>query len=159
MIHRDLNLLTDDMRHRLNTAIARLIQADLPTYVYETLRDDEVQAAYCAQGRMPLDEVNALRKSAGLYLITEAQNRSKITTDPPGGLATVYKGVGHGNGTAADLVPLRDGDLWWNAPEEEWTKRGVIYESAGLVWGGRWAKYGAPGWDGPHVQLPRRTPA
>jgi hypothetical protein len=151
MLHRDLDSLTEPMRKRVSEFIAKCAEEGLTLYVFETKRDDDVQAAYCAQGRQPLEEVNRLRSIAGLYPIGEVQNKQKITDDPPSGFITVYKGVGHGNGTAADLVPLNhDGSLWWNAPKAVWDKMGAIGEGVGLVWGGRWKT-----WDGPHFQMPR----
>lgn len=50
----------------------------------ETHRGNDVQAAYYAQGRMPLAEVNKLRKAAGLYLLSAAENKRKATDAKPG---------------------------------------------------------------------------
>ena len=50
----------------------------------ETYRSPAVQAAYYAQGREPLAEVNKLRKAVGLYLLTEKENKGKITNAKPG---------------------------------------------------------------------------
>jgi len=44
-----------------------------------TDRTYQEQTAYFAQGRETLDKVNALRKIAGLWLITEEENKKKIT--------------------------------------------------------------------------------
>jgi len=52
--------------------------------INEGYRSDEVQAAYYAQSRQPLAEVNRLRKTAGLEPISAAENRSKITDKKPG---------------------------------------------------------------------------
>lgn len=151
MIHRELELLIEPMRELISKLIAACQEHGIEVYVFETRRDDDVQKAYCAQGREPLDVVNALRVRAKLYLLTPAENKMKITDDPPSGLQTVYKGVGHGNGTAADLVPMKGKDLWWNAPPEIWEKMGEIGEGLGLVWGGRWKMR-----DLPHFQMPRK---
>jgi hypothetical protein len=151
MIHRDIESLAEPMRKKISELIAACDQAGQSVFVFETLRDENVQAAYCAQGRESLERVNQLRGFAGLSSIGAVQNKQKITDDPPLGLATIYKGVGHGNGTAADIVPQKgNGALWWNAPYEVWEKIGKIGESLGLVWGGRWKSR-----DYPHFQMPR----
>lgn len=49
-----------------------------------TLRTLEEQAALHAQGRLPLAEINKLRKKAGLAPINEAQSKLKITNAKPG---------------------------------------------------------------------------
>jgi peptidoglycan L-alanyl-D-glutamate endopeptidase CwlK len=140
------------MREKISLLIARCEAENHPIAINETLRDMDVQAAYCAQGRKPLEEVNALRKAAGLWLIGEEENRNKITDEPPLGLETVYRSRGHGNGTAADVVPLRNGKPWWVAPVSVWEEIGKIGEELGLVWGGRWKTR-----DFPHFQLPREV--
>lgn len=151
MFHRDLQSLTEETRKKISELIVRAEAAGVKVFVFETLREDDVQAAYCAQGRESLDQVNAKRQAAGLYLIDEAQNKMKITDEPPMGLKTVYLGRGHGNGTAADLVPLDSkGSLWWGAPLSTWEVIGKIGEELGLEWGGRWKSK-----DYPHFQLKR----
>lgn len=50
----------------------------------ETYRPNNVQAAYYAQGRKPLSEVNALRKVAELAPIGAAENKKIITYKLPG---------------------------------------------------------------------------
>jgi hypothetical protein len=52
--------------------------------VNETYRPNDVQEAYYAQGRQPLAAVNKLRQAAGLYLLTAAENKKKITNAKPG---------------------------------------------------------------------------
>ena len=152
MIHREINDLAEPMRPLVSGLVAKCAEEGITLFVFETLRDANVQAAYCAQGRESLERVNQLRELAGLYKLSEAENTKKITDPPPMGLCTVYKGVGHGNGTAVDVVPVKEGGgLWWNAPMSIWIKIGRIGESLGLVWGGRWRT-----WDGPHFQMPRK---
>jgi peptidoglycan L-alanyl-D-glutamate endopeptidase CwlK len=157
-IIRSLDALTSDTRKRADDFLAEAKVAGHSLYVLETQRTDEVQAAYCAQGRQPLAEVNALRGKAGLYLINDAQNKNKITDDPPMGLFTVYKGRGHGNGTAFDVVPLTlSGALQWNTPPALWIAIAMIAERCGLYWMGRWKPDPVTliGKDPNHFQLPR----
>ncbi len=56
----------------------------LKPFLGEVYRSDDVQRALYAQGRRPIGEVNRLRQVAGLALITEVENRSKVTNALPG---------------------------------------------------------------------------
>ena len=149
--HNDLESLEPEMREKIKALITRCELAGCQILVNETLREQTTQNAYYAQGRQSLVAVNSLRHTAGLWHLTETENRQIITDS----LDMVYKGVGHGNGTAFDIVPLRNGKAYWSAPRELWEKIGLIGEGLGLVWGGRWGSYGSPKWDGPHFQLKR----
>lgn len=134
-------------------------ELDRRTYrfrVVETLRTREVQIAYHAQGRLPLEQVNALRASADLPPIDEARNASTITNCD--GIKTLSP---HQSGLALDVYPVIGGRIAWvvspgTAPA--WLSLGEVGESVGLEWGGRWApiRYGV-GWDAPHFQAPRRA--
>jgi hypothetical protein len=156
---RSLDALTPTMRERAAYFLQQCETAGHKLFVFETLRTDLVQAAYCVQGRKPLAEVNAARTVAGLGGISEEENHRVITDPPPRGLLTVYKGIGHGNGTAMDVVPIStDGKLLWRSAPEIWLTIGEIAELSGLVWGGRWKpidKRTKLGCDPNHVQLPR----
>ena len=56
-----------------------------PTLILvETYRSPDVQRAYYAQGREKLAIVNKIRMANGLYALTEAENRHKITNAQPG---------------------------------------------------------------------------
>lgn len=145
-LHRDIESLDPRMKVKVQTLIEACKQANIPIFIFETLREQDVQNAYYAQGRMSLTDINDLRKKAGLYELTLRESVNTITDS----VNMVYMGVGHGNGTAVDIVPTKDGALWWNAPAEVWESIGKIGESIGLVWGGRWKS-----WDGPHFQLAR----
>ena len=146
---RDIDKLVPEMARRVKTLLARCKEAGFGVCVIETLRTADVQAAYYAQGREPLAEVNALRQKAGLYLINEVDNQRRITN--------ATRSV-HQEGRAIDLcpeIPGKPGYPWWNAPQEKWEELGRLAEECGLDWcaGGRgqvWAK----GWDNPHFELP-----
>ena len=124
--------------------------------INETLRTDDVQAAYYAQGRQPTLKVNSLRTQAGLYPITDQENKGIITN-----VMHVSKVKGHGAGLAFDVVP--DGD--WDAPESKWNVIGQAVEKANkywlatlinmgaeIIWGGNWVLQGG-GHDQPHIEL------
>ncbi len=47
----------------------------------------------------------------------------------------------HNYGLAFDIVPLKDGKAWYDAPKEVWEKIGITGELLGLQWGGRWISF------------------
>lgn len=143
---RDLDSLCDRLRPLAQAFVSELVSKDIPHAVIETRRTPAVQIAYYSQGRDTLENTNTKRHHAGLYPITERDN-SRIVTK-------TLKSK-HLTGEAIDIVPLTaHGSIWWSAPKEIWERMGVIGESLGLEWGGRWgAKDGKLGWDCPHYQI------
>jgi hypothetical protein len=149
-IIRSLNSLDPAFQPRAGEFINRLKEAALCYTVLETLRTTAVQTAYYAQGREPLEAVNAKRTLAGLWLITAEENRKVITQ--------TMKSV-HLDGKALDVVPLTiNGSIPWNITTQEtadlWKRFGEIGQSVGLEWGGDWKpldRWGI-GWDPPHYQ-------
>jgi hypothetical protein len=127
---RSLSLLVPDMQAKTKYFLAKLAYSGIAVEIIETLRTKQVQEAYYAQGRSPLDHVNALRVMAGLWKITEEDNRECITWT----LSSK-----HLIGKAIDIAPVNlYKRIWWNAPAEVWERIGVLGESCGLTWGGRW---------------------
>jgi peptidoglycan L-alanyl-D-glutamate endopeptidase CwlK len=122
------------------------------------LRTLEVQQAYYAQGREPLDEVNYARKKAGLPPISEAENKNTITNADG-----VKFPSSHQSGKAIDLFPLNiNGAIWWgfNPKDQIWLSLmqviGAVAKKHGLIWGGDWKKKPEDviGWDPWHVEVP-----
>lgn len=97
--------------------------------IVETKRELTVQMAYYSRGRMAAEDVKAMYKAAGLYDITSKEAMTAITW--------TLKSR-HLEGLAIDLVPVKDGKCWWDAPEMVLERMGEIGEECGLVWGGRW---------------------
>lgn len=138
-----------------NKYLDELTVAGIRHAIIETRRTADVQHAYYAQGRLTLVEVNIRRKTAGLWPISEKENKYKVTDSE----LLVYKGVGHGNGTAMDVVPLNaSGKPTWNVATEIWFAMGEIAELSGLDWGGRFKPLdrNGLGWDPGHVQMRRK---
>ncbi|MGL4949628.1 MAG: M15 family metallopeptidase [Anaeroplasmataceae bacterium] len=155
---KDLNLLVPEVKEAVEKTLAALKEQDIPIFVSETLRDQNVQQAYYAQGRESLEVVNALRKAAGLYLLKDSDNKKTITNcdgvkNKSNHQVRDESGLGH----AIDLVPglkKEDGSIvmWWNAPHSVWEKIGLIAEQNGLDWcfggvGNHWK------WDSPHFEI------
>jgi peptidoglycan L-alanyl-D-glutamate endopeptidase CwlK len=112
--------------------------------VFEGRRTVRVQEAYYAQGRKSLEEVNALRKLAGLYLLRSDKDNYVITW--------TLKSK-HIDGLAMDVLPV-DGagnptwDLahYWHAFE----RIRSCGDDTGLVCGGDWP---SPLTDWPHYEV------
>ncbi|MDR3342566.1 MAG: M15 family metallopeptidase [Treponema sp.] len=145
----------DALHPKARTVMEALIegfkQRGIRFAIVETLRTAAVQAAYYAQGRQSLDQVNTLRKQAGLYLFTKSGENYKITN---------VTHSSHEDGFAADIVPvLPSGSIPWNVVEYPgmWRAMGDVGLSLGLDWGGTWAPLNRAGigWDAPHYQLMR----
>jgi hypothetical protein len=143
-----LDLLKPDVRQYFEDFISKLEQRGFRYSVVETLRTQAVQAAYYAQGRKPLAEINELRKKAGLYLLGEAEGKQIVTK--------TMNSV-HLTGKATDIVPVVDGKIPWNITTDNaelWRTFGAMGQEAGLEWGGSWTpldRFGI-GWDAPHYQ-------
>jgi len=130
---------------------ARCADAGLNVKIIETDRSIRVQAAYYAQGRRPLSEVNILRSIAGLYRITDKQNR-KITWT----LVSI-----HFFECAFDFAILdEEGKITWSTKadlnendEPDYAEAGRIAKEVGFTWGGDFkAADGTPRRDMTHCQ-------
>jgi peptidoglycan L-alanyl-D-glutamate endopeptidase CwlK len=99
-----------------------------------TYRPDMEQSALYAQGRAPLAIVNQLRKTAGLFPISEQENEHKVTNSRPGTSL-------HAQRRAIDVVPIVGGKPVVNAEHPVWRMLGKIGKSCGLEWGGDWSLY------------------
>ena len=136
---------------------AKMKAAGIPFAVTCVDRTIAEQTALYAQGRETLEEVNRLRKIAGLYLFkSAAENKYKVTwtmkskhlTDPSDPSKQFSK--------AFDLVIIKDGKASWdikvnvnNNEIADYEEAGRIWESLGGIWGGRWKK--SP--DNPHFEV------
>ncbi|MBO7735858.1 MAG: M15 family metallopeptidase [Methanobrevibacter sp.] len=136
MIHKKLTDLEYSVQGKFHDAYSKMNASELlknmgveSIAINETLRDLTTQMAYFVRGRMDPKYVKMFYKAAGLYEIGEAEAKTIITN-------TLESN--HMSGRAADFVPVKDGKLWWNAPDDVWRVMGEIGESCGLKWGGRW---------------------
>lgn len=101
--------------------LARLVEAGIPVIVVDTLRTLEEQAAAVKVG-------------------FSSTMQGKHLPQPPSGKST-----------AIDVAPLLvfqlhgPDKLQWDPTDPIWQKMGVIGESLGLRWGGRWKQPHDPG--------------
>lgn len=117
----------------------------------QTLRTNDEQKALYAQGRLPLEQTNALRKLANLGPITGAENRRIVTK------AQTVKNSFHGYGLAFDIavtdptgrkIDWTDSADWNYNSLNDWTEIGKLGVEIGLEWGGNWSGMCDP----PHFQ-------
>jgi hypothetical protein len=110
---------------------------------YEARRSVRVQEAYYAQGRKGLEEVNALRKLAGLYQLRSERDNYKITW-------TVKSR--HIDGSAMDVVPADGaGNPTWDLAHYRDAFEAIrdCGRRAGLICGADWPE---PQADWPHYE-------
>lgn len=136
MIHKKISDLELSVQRRFQEAweemnsSARLKELGADSIaINETLRDLTTQMAYFVRGRMDVKYVKQFYAAAGLYDIGDVEARTVCTN-------TLRSN--HMSGRAADFVPVRNGALWWTAPQAVWECMGEIGEKHGLKWGGRW---------------------
>jgi peptidoglycan L-alanyl-D-glutamate endopeptidase CwlK len=120
------------------------------------MRTNAQQDALYAQGRRPLDEVNDMRRGAGLSPISATDNAKRVTKARGGqsnhnqthsllpcGRSAVEDAVGY----AVDIVDRRFG---WKPPDGKfWTDLGALAKENGCVWGGDWTDP----YDPAHVEM------
>lgn len=119
-------------------------QMSEPIGITMGVRSDEQQDALFAQGRKPVDQVNALRAKVGWAPIQPSENR--IVTKAKAGYSW------HPFGMACDAVPfdsLMHPD--WNETHPVWQEMVTKGQELGLLSGVSWK-------DEPHFQLTGRFP-
>jgi peptidoglycan LD-endopeptidase CwlK len=148
---RDRNKLLPQVKSKLEELEALAEQANIHFIVTQTLRSNEEQTAYYAQGRLPLNEVNDLRKNAKLPPISAEENKNIITR-----AKTVWDSY-HAYGRAFDVAVVDSNgkvnwseNIDWNSDGiSDWVELGKLGESIGLEWGGNFSSLR----DLPHFQL------
>lgn len=152
MASRSLLLLHPPLREKAALFLEACQQARHPAIITCTGRFQAEQVALHAQGRRTLSEVNNLRMIAGMPLITEEENRRRVTwtlqsqhlINPQTGFCNAFDfALLNGKKAHWDIKVSVDGD---EIPDYE--EAGQIGEQLGLTWGGRWDKP-----DYPHFQL------
>jgi len=133
-MNRDTNMLAPVVAEVCGALIKAAAQQGIRLMVTSTLRTQAEQRALYAQGRRPLDEVNSLRRMAGMYVIKERANR----------VVTGARISMHQFGCAFDVAVVNKGVAVWDASADlnangmpEYEEIGLIGESLGLTWGGR----------------------
>jgi hypothetical protein len=149
-LHRELDKLIPEVRIKVETALMDLQRKGIAYLILETYREQAVQDAYYAQGREPLEVVNALRAQASLRPLTEKENQYIVTKT---------RKSFHTSRRAIDIVPvLSSGNIPWNIKDAStaalWLSLAEVMKANGFEWGGDWDpkdKWGI-GWDSSHYQ-------
>lgn len=147
--------LNPKLQERLKVFLKECEYQNINVAILETVRSEEVQKAYYAQGREYLEDVNDLRRKAGLYEISDKENKNIVTNCDGVKNKSNHQVKLDGWGYAVDIALVDEkGRVRWNAPQSEWERMGKLAEECGLDWvaGGRGAIWGK-GWDNPHFEL------
>jgi len=133
MASRKISDLHEDIKDKATAFLDACRHAGVELIVTCTMRSNAEQEALYAQGRKPLDEVNRLRKLAGLSALT---GKPRIVTNAKPGQSK------HNSGRAFDVVLLDDaGKPVWDDRDERWQLIGEIGKQCGLVWAGTWKTF------------------
>ena len=157
MASRLLSDLEPGLEQKARRFLHECMLKGIPVHVTCTGRSEKEQQALYAQGREPLDAVNAKRKAVGLWMLREEENKRPVTWtlesrhiihfDPETGNAL-------NRARAFDVAIVKDKQFVWDLKADvnedgipDYEEIGMIGEACGLVWGGRWDKP-----DRPHFQ-------
>ena len=136
---------------------AAMDAAGIPFMITCTARNVKEQVALYSQGRQPLEQVNSLRRSAGLSPISFMENVHKVTwTLHSKHIIDLDDGdPDNDKSRAFDIAIIRDGQPCFDlkvdvnhSAHPDYEEAGKIGESVGLKWGGRFPKP-----DRPHYQV------
>lgn len=129
--------------HYLKTHYALRYPEGPALILVETFRTAATQTAYFAQGRKPLTEVNRLREAAGLWPISAAENKRRITFKGPGGSKhEATDAHGRPASKAFDIGFTRAGEMVWDAVNYQRAARILREAYPDLTWGADWDRDG-----------------
>lgn len=146
MASRKVSDLIPSMQTKFKAFALAMLQANIPFVLTCTARTVAEQVALHAQGRKPLDEVNQLRIAAGLPVLTSEDQNKKVTwTLQSKHLIDLDDGnPDNDRSRAFDIAITRDGKPVWDVKVDvngdkvsDYQQAGIIGESVGLRWGGR----------------------
>jgi peptidoglycan L-alanyl-D-glutamate endopeptidase CwlK len=139
----ELNSLHPAFRLAVERILSEMRRQGWDPAIGSGMRTDDQQDALYAQGRQPLQSVNALRHGVGWPAISSAAN--KKVTNAKGGQSNHNQRqslLPHGReavdvavGYAVDIVDRVHG---WQATPRFWTDLGRIAKANGCAWGGDW---------------------
>ncbi len=154
---RDLNLLHPRLKAVVQLFVDGCKAKGIDVIITCTGRSFKTQVALYAQGRQPLNEVNRLRKIAGIRSITAKANKKRVTWT----LASRHiinlddNKDGNDYATAFDYAVVKNGKAIWNVKASldgddipDYLECANVAKDLGLESGAFWKKP-----DYPHVQL------
>ena len=134
-MNRDINMLVPIVADKCRALINEAAMRGIKLIVTSTLRTEAEQRALYAQGRRSIEEVNTIRRIAGMIQIKDKNNS----------IVTGARYSMHQAGCAFDIaLTSKSGLPTWDAFADindndipEYEEIGLIGESLGLSWGGR----------------------
>jgi len=162
---RDVELLTPYMQRKWKELERLADEAGIPFILTRTGSTMTEQIALYMQGREPLEEVNRLRAICNWAPLSDAQNKYCVTWTLASKHIIKRDDLDYGNdhSGAFDIALKKGGkgvhwDVKISANDNDvpdYVELGVLGESIGLVWGGRFKRAdGRPRPDMPHFQQP-----
>ena len=158
MASRDLKELTPELFDKYQLFNVRMGEAGLIHVVTCTSRSVIEQMALFTMGRLPTKDVNRFRQIAGLILIGESENVKVTWTLDSKHVTNMFDAdLNNDKSRAFDIAILnKQGQAVWdikiNTNESggpDYDEAGLIGESVGLRWGGRFTLNPDP----PHYEL------
>jgi len=146
MASRKIEDLTLSMQKKFALFKAKMDAAKISFIVTCTARSVKEQQALYSQGRQSLEEINVLRKMAGLAPITASEAKNKVTwTLASRHIVDLDDGnISNDKSRAFDIVITKDGKATWDIKvdvnkdnQPDYMQAGKIGEDVGLKWGGR----------------------
>lgn len=162
MASQSLTDLTPTLEKKARAFLVLCYERTLQVHVTCTARTIHEQEALYAQGREPLEKVNALRAAVGLWKIKEDANKRPVTWTLKS-KHIVYsksKNLADHKARAFDVALVKGKQFVWELKVDvndndinDWEEIGTLGESCGLVWGGRFKNAkGEPRPDRPHLE-------
>jgi peptidoglycan L-alanyl-D-glutamate endopeptidase CwlK len=153
MASRRIEDCTPSLQLKIKAFAIAAHKAGIPFIITSTARNVKEQIALYAQGRELLENVNILRARAGLAPISYQQNQSKVTwTLQSNHLVDLDDGNPNNDKSRAfDIAISPGGKPVWELKvdangdnKSDYEQAGLIGESVGLRWGGRFKKPDMP---------------
>jgi len=113
---RDLNLLTPTMKEFAIQLQKECTAAGIPIVITCTARTLLEQCALYVQGREPLEVVNTVRKAAGMYALTDSENKRRVTWTLRSSHVTDLTNENHKDdfARALDFAIIKDKKATWD---------------------------------------------
>lgn len=155
MASRKIEDCTPSLQGKIKAFTIAMFKAGIPFMITCTARTVNEQQAFYAQGRNDLATVNKLREIAGLAPISQSDNQKVTWTLHSEHLIDLDDGNPNNDKSRAfDIAITRDKKPIWDLKVNvngnkipDYDEAGLIGESVGLKWGGR---FSTP--DRPHFQ-------
>lgn len=142
----EISELSPSMQDKYNTFDFKMKEKGIPYKLTCTGRTIVQQMALYTMGRLPLVEVNRFRWIAGLWLITEEENKKVTWTLNSKHVMNMFDdALNNDCSHAFDIAIIKNGNIRWDLKVDvnmnmipDYEEAGKIGEECGLTWGGRW---------------------